>query len=105
MSCKIKRIAEQPEMVAFNVVGHFGLYSSGDLILYDHSLVNVFDYCLCVCGKVKSIIFSCLSDLNLFDLAVLLEELEGCSSIHTEFLIKNGFLWDLQQYIEGRSKC
>ena len=105
MSFKIKRITEQPPKINFNIVGCFGLYSDGELMLVDHSLVDVFDCCFDVCGKVELIIFSCLSDLSVFDLAGLLDGLEGCSSIHNEFLIKNGFLRDLQQYIGGRSRC
>lgn len=36
MSFKIKRIAEQPPEINFNIVGHFGLYSDNELILVDH---------------------------------------------------------------------
>lgn len=97
MSFKIKRITEQPPKINFNVIGHFGLYSDGELMLAEHSLVNIFDCCFDVCGKVELIIFNCLSDLNVFDLAGLLDGLEGCLSIHNEFLIKNGFLRDLER--------
>ena len=105
MSFKIKRITEQPPKISFNVVGCFGLYSDSELMLVDHSLVNIFDCCFDVCGKVELIVFDCLSDLSVFDLAGLLDGLEGCSSIHNEFLIKACFLRDFRQYIGGRSRC
>lgn len=103
MFLKIKRIAEQPKKINFSLVGYFGLYQDGDLILVDHSLVDIFDFCLDACDGFELI--DCLSELNVFDLAVLLEGLENFFSVHSDFLIRNGFLSELRQYIEGRSKC
>lgn len=108
MSFRIRRVGEQLEDVNFEIVGQFGLYHCDRLVLVDPKISEVFFYYYCVRYggyECDSGFFDALKGLDLFELAVLVEELEvqdwGLYSLG-----KSSVLARIKKlFIEGGKKC